>query len=320
LRADGDAYLLCNRIRAAHARCARPLAANSSANACRIGLRKQRTFSGDQHLTIRALIVDDEEAARRGIRSQLLRHDDVHVVSECRDGDEAIQTIRATLPDVVFLDVQMSGKSGFQVLEEIELQVRPYIIFVTAYDHHALKAFDVRALDYLLKPFSEARFDEALDRARGALSQAQSGFAANRSGKLEPAQGPAASGTAHGSGAIDRIAVKTGDGRILVLRLNEVDWVEAHQDYVALHVGSKAWLVREAISALEPRLAPLGFVRIHRSTLLNVDRVRELRPLSRGEFMVVLFDGTERKLSRNYRGALDRLAGYGLSHADSDQE
>jgi two-component system LytT family response regulator len=114
--------------------------------------------------------------------------------------------------------------------------------------------------------------------------------------------------------------VKTGDGRILVLRLNEVDWVEAHQDYVALHVGSKAWLVREAISALEPRLAPLGFVRIHRSTLLNIDRVRELRPLSRGEFMVVLFDGTERKLSRNYRGALDRLAGYGLSHADSDLE
>ena len=282
-----------------------PWLPNSSANACRIGLGKQRTLSGDQHLTIRALIVDDEEAARRGIRSQLLRHDDVHVVSECRDGDEAIQTIRATLPDIVFLDVHMSGKSGFQVLEEIELPVRPYIIFVTAYDHHALKAFDVHALDYLLKPFSESRFDEALDRARGALSHSQR---------------PAVSGTAHGSGAIDRIAVKTGDGRIMVIRLNEVDWVEAHQDYVALHVGSKAWLVREAIGALEPRLAPLGFVRIHRSTLLNVDRVRELRPLSRGEFMVVLFDGTERKLSRNYRGALDRLAGYGLTRADTDLE
>lgn len=253
--------------------------------------------------------MDDEAAARRGIRSQLLRHDDVHVVSECRDGDEAIQTIRATLPDIVFLDVQMSGKSGFEVLEEIELPIRPYIIFVTAYNHHALKAFDVRALDYLLKPFSEERFDEALDRARDALSQAQNRLPGNRPGILEPAQGPPVSG----AGAIDRIAVKTGDGRILVLRLNEVDWVEAQQDYAALHVGSKAWLVREPISALELRLAPLGFVRIHRSTLLNVDRVRELRPLSRGEFMVVLFDGTERKLSRNYRGALDRLAGYGLS-------
>jgi two-component system, LytTR family, response regulator len=211
--------------------------------------------------------------------------------------------------------VQMSGKSGFQVLEEIGLQVRPYIIFVTAYDHHALKAFDVRALDYLLKPFSEARFDEALDRARGALSHAQGAAQASAA----PAA-PAAPGVTHARGAIDRIAVKTSDGRIMVLRLNEVDWVEAHQDYVALHVGSKAWLVREAIGALELRLAPLGFVRIHRSTLLNVDRVRELRSLSRGEFMVVLFDGTERKLSRNYRSALDRLAGYGLSHADSDLE
>jgi two-component system LytT family response regulator len=277
-----------------------------------LAANKQRAFIDEPPLTIRALIVDDEEAARRGIRSQLLRHDDVQVVSECRDGDEAIQTIRATLPDIVFLDVQMSGKSGFQVLEEIELQVRPYIIFVTAYDHHALKAFDVRALDYLLKPFSEARFDEALDRARGALSHAQ--------GAAQASATSAASGVTHARGAIDRIAVKTSDGRIMVLRLNEVDWVEAHQDYVALHVGSKAWLVREAIGALELRLAPLGFVRIHRSTLLNVDRVRELRSLSRGEFMVVLFDGTERKLSRNYRSALDRLAGYGLSHADSDLE
>jgi two-component system LytT family response regulator len=272
---------------------------------------------GDKHLTIRALIVDDEQAARRAIRSQLLRHGDVQIVSECRDGDEAIQTIRATLPDIVFLDVRMSGKSGFQVLEQIELRVRPYIIFVTAYDNHALKAFDVRALDYLLKPFSEARFDEALDRARGALSRAQS--AAPGATQITSPDA-AAAGLAHARSATDRIAVKTGDGRILVVRLSEVDWVEANQDYVALHVGSKAWLVREAIGALELRLAPLGFVRIHRSTLLNVDRVRELRALSRGEFMVVLFDGTERKLSRNYRGALERLAGFGLSQAESDPQ
>jgi two-component system, LytTR family, response regulator len=255
-------------------------------------------------VTIRALIVDDEETARHVIRSQLHRHDDVQVVSECRDGDEAIQAIHSTLPDIVFLDVQMSGKSGFQVLAAIEVQVRPYIIFITGHDHHALKAFEVRALDYLLKPFSDARFDEALDRARSVLA----------------APRPAGSRASIVSCAVDRIAVKTGGGRILVLRLSEIDWVEAHQDYVALHVGVKAWLVRESIGALASRLAPSGFVRIHRSTLLNVDRVRELRPLTKGEFMVVLFDGTERKLSRNYRSALERLAGYGLSNSDLDLE
>ncbi len=210
-------------------------------------------------------------------------------------------TIRATLPDLVFLDVHMPGKSGFEVLAAIELPMRPYFIFVTGHDHHALKAFEVRALDYLLKPFNEARLDEALDRARCALSRP-------RPAAPPPAAAAAAAGA---SRSMDRIAVKTG-GRIMVLRLNEVDWVEAHQDYVALHVGPKTWLVREPIGALESKLAASGFVRIHRSTLLNTDRVRELRPLTKGEFMVILLDGTERKLSRNYRGALERLAGYGL--------
>jgi two-component system, LytTR family, response regulator len=258
------------------------------------------------------MIVDDEEAARRTVRSQLHRHDDVHVVSECCDGTEAIQAIRATLPDLVFLDVHMPGKSGFEVLAAIELPVRPYIIFVTGHDHHALKAFEVRALDYLLKPFNEARLDEALDRARWALARPKGGFEGNHLVKLETAPRPASSGA---SRSIDRIAVKTG-GRIMVLRLNEVDWVEAHQDYAALHVGPKAWLVREPIGALEAKLATSGFVRIHRSTLLNTDRVRELRPLTKGEFMVVLLDGTERKLSRNYRGALERLAGFGLLNSN----
>lgn len=275
--------------------------------------------SGGPHLTIRAMIVDDEEAARRTVRSQLHRHDDVHVVSECCDGNEAIQAIRATLPDLVFLDVHMPGKSGFEVLAAIELPVRPYIIFVTGHDHHALKAFEVRALDYLLKPFNEARLDEALDRARCALAQPKAGFDGNHLVKLETAPRHAAPGAAGASRSMDRIAVKTG-GRIMVLRLNEVDWVEAHQDYVALHVGPKAWLVRESIGALELKLATSGFVRIHRSTLLNADRVRELRPLTKGEFMVVLLDGTERKLSRNYRGALERLAGFGLLNSDLGAE
>ncbi len=261
-------------------------------------------------MTMRALIVDDEELARRGIRALLNQAGDVDIVSECCNGREAIEAIGASDPDIVFLDIQMPGKSGFDVIDAIGESRCPYIVFVTAFDKFAVQAFDVHALDYLLKPINEERFHDSLARARAALSGARDDSLMRRIVQLaadlrhspdNPLMPP----------VMDRIPVKV-HGRVMIVRVADIDWVEADHDYVLLHVGTKSWLVRETISALETRLAVSGFVRIHRSTLVSASRVRELRPLSKGEFTVVLTDGTELKLSRNYRAALERLAGTNL--------
>jgi two-component system, LytTR family, response regulator len=241
-------------------------------------------------MTIRTIIVDDEELARRGIKSLLNRFTDVEVIAECCNGREAIDAIRHQVPDLVFLDVQMPGKNGFEVMAECGELHRPYVIFVTAYDQYAIQAFDVDALDYVLKPLDEQRFTDALGRARRELARARDDRSMN---------------------VIDRITVKA-NGKLVVLKLKDIDWVEAEQDYVSLHVGSKTYLLRDTIAALEEQIAPAGFVRIHRSTLLNVDRVRELHPLTKGEYTVILHNGTELKLSRNYRDAVEKLTGYGV--------
>jgi two-component system LytT family response regulator len=237
-------------------------------------------------MIIRTIIVDDEDLARRGIKSLLTKHSDVEVISECSNGREAIEAIRRETPDLVFLDVEMPGKSGFEVMAEGVVDSKPYVIFVTAYDRYAIRAFDVDALDYVLKPLDEQRFEDAVERARRALLKSQ---------PRTP---------------LDRITVKSS-GKLLVIKLKEIDWIEAVEDYVSLHVGTKSYLVRDTIAAIEERIGPAGFVRIHRSTLLNLDRVRELHPLTKGEYAVILQDGTQLKLSRNFRGAMEKLTGFG---------
>jgi two-component system LytT family response regulator len=259
---------------------------------------------------IRTVIVDDEELARRGLRALSQRCEDVELVCECRNGREAIDAIHRHRPDLVFLDVQMPGKNGFDVIGALADTQRPHVVFVTAYDKFALRAFEVHALDYLLKPVNEDRFDAALARVREAMSHATDNALAQRVRQVAAdlqvtASPPMAS-------AVDRLPIKA-NGRIVVIRLADIDWIEADRDYVSVHVGGgKTWLMRETIAAVELRLALSGFVRIHRSAIVNAERVKELRPRDKGEYTVVLNDGTELKLSRNYRAAVERLVGANL--------
>jgi two-component system, LytTR family, response regulator len=246
-------------------------------------------------VSIRTIIADDEELARRGLRVLSQRSADLDVVCECRNGRETVEAIRRYQPDLVFLDVQMPGRTGFDVINAITDIKRPHIVFVTAYDKFALRAFEVHALDYLLKPVNEERFDAALAHVREALSLAADKDIAQRV-RMVAADLPAA----------DRLAIKD-KGRIVVVRVAEIDWIEASGDYVSIHVGGKTWLMRETIAAIELRLALSGFVRIHRSVLVNVDRVAELRPQDKGEYAVLLRDGTELKLTRSYHASVDRL-------------
>jgi two-component system, LytTR family, response regulator len=257
-------------------------------------------------MMMRTVIVDDEDLARRGIRALAARAADVEVIAECSNAREAIEVIREQTPDLIFLDVQMPGKSGFEVIDAVGPSERPHFVFVTAFDEFAVRAFEVNALDYILKPVNEQRFEMALQRAREALASARDGSVGRRLEQLAADLGrPIQAAAAYGP---DRIPVKTG-GRVMVIRIADIDWVKAEHDYVSLYVGSKSWLVRETMSSIEARFASSGFVRIHRSTLVNADRVRELRPLEKGEFKVILRDGVELKLSRNFRTALPRLAG-----------
>jgi two-component system LytT family response regulator len=252
-------------------------------------------------LPIRAVIVESQGSTHLGIRSLLNRYADIDVVGEYRGEREGIEAIRTHSPELVFLDVPRPSPMGLETMASVGARLRPYFIFVTPSDAFRRQTPPIPAVDYLVKPLDESRFDEVLTRARAVLSHA-------RYTALSAVRQP----TPPIPHAIERIAVKSR-GQLLVLRVREIEWVKAGQDYVELHVGSKYWLLRETIGTLETQLAPSGFVRIHRSTLVNVDRVRELRPLSKGEFMVALLDGTELKLSRNYRKSLQTIAGYGLT-------
>lgn len=245
---------------------------------------------------IRALIVDDEPLARERIRDLLERDPEVVVAAECRDGQEAIAAIREHSPDLVFLDVQMPEKSGFDVIAEVGVERLPVIVFVTAHDDYALRAFEVAALDYLLKPFDADRFAKTLDRAKAQIRSRQPDeFQERVLSLMEGLRAPR---------GLERLIVKTG-GQLVFLKTEEVDWIQAEGNYVRLHVGAASHLVRETIQGLEASLDPARFMRIHRSTIVNLDRVREIQPLVHGEYRVVLTDGTKLTLSRGYR---DRLA------------
>lgn len=226
---------------------------------------------------IRALVVDDEPLARANVLHLLRANPEVEILGECESAAAALEAIRAHKPDLLFLDVRMPEYDGFDMLEMLGAEAPPAVIFVTAYDQYALKAFDAGALDYLLKPFNNARFARALDRARERLAHRR--------------EGPA---------RMERFTIKNA-GHVVFLPVADVDWIEAADYYASLHVGSKTHLLRRSMSDLESDLDPAQFCRIHRSTIVNLSRVRELRFNSEAEYEMVLADGTKLRLSRRYR-------------------
>jgi two-component system LytT family response regulator len=250
---------------------------------------------------IRTLIVDDEPLARERIRGLLQKEPDIEITGECADGFTAVTAITGGKPDLVFLDVQMPELDGFGVLERLGSEAMPAVVFVTAYDKFALRAFEVHALDYLLKPFDGERFRTALERARERIQRRQAGELSDRLGEL-------LADLKTGGKPADRLAVKSG-GKVLVLKLDEIDWIEAADNYVNLHIGGESHLHRETMSALERRLSAGKFVRIGRSTIVNIERIKELQPLFHGEYAVILRNGTRLTLSRSHREKLDRLLG-----------
>ncbi len=252
-------------------------------------------------MTIRVLLADDEPLARRRLERLLRDEAEVSVVAVCESGWSAVAALRTRDVDLALLDVQMPDLDGFGVVAEYGAERMPSVIFVTAFDQYAIRAFEVHALDYLLKPVSAERFRSAFRRARTHLHQAAS---AERGRQLHAllAQVVAADATLKPFYA-DRLLVKADD-RSLLLRAAEVDWFEADRNYVRVHVGRSVHLLREGISALEASLDPGQFARVHRSTIVNLDRIRELQPWFGGDFIVILKDGTRVKLSRTYRERL----------------
>ena len=249
---------------------------------------------------IKVLVADDEPLARERLAGLLSQEADIEVVGQARDGEEAVTAIHDDSPDLVFLDVQMPQMSGFDVIEAVGSDKMPPVIFVTAYDQHALKAFQVRALDYLLKPFDRERFKDALSRARKQLERDENGDLGRRLLAL-------VKDLRRDQPKSDRLVVKSG-GRLFFLRTDEIDWVEAAGNYVRLHVGPGSHLLRETMNAIEGRLDPEKFFRIHRSRIVNMERIQELQPWLNGEYAVLLRTGTRLTLSRGYREKLqDRL-------------
>jgi two-component system LytT family response regulator len=253
---------------------------------------------------IRTLVVDDEPLAREGLRVSLAGSEDVEIIGEAVDGVAAVEAIRSQRPDLVLLDVQMPGLNGFDVLEEVSGCHLPVVIFVTAYDQYAIKAFEVHALDYLLKPFPPERLRQALDHARRALASDDERETDDRLARLLSSRAAAAA-AALARPYLTRLPVKARD-RFLLLKMEEVSWIDAAQNYVQLHARGGTFLVRGTMSDIEARLDPAQFARIHRSTIVNLDRVREIAPTWQGDFDVLLHDGTTLKLSRSYR---DRVLG-----------
>jgi two-component system, LytTR family, response regulator len=250
---------------------------------------------------IRTLVVDDEPMARERILSLLQQEGDVEVIGQCSDGVQAVSAIQQQSPDLVFLDVQMPGCDGFGVIQNIGADRMPTVVFVTAYDEYALRAFEVHALDYLLKPFGKDRFQETLKHARESLERRRAGDLGRRLlalvHDLKPEQQ-----------RLDRLVVKSG-GRVFFLRTEEIDWIEAAGNYVRLHLGEESHLFRETMNGMEARLDTRRFVRIHRSRIVNTERIKELQPWFNGEYVVILRNGTRLTLSRGYREKLQEQLG-----------
>lgn len=248
-------------------------------------------------MKIRTLLVDDEPLARERLRTLLAREPDVEVAGECGDGASAIAAIEEHEPDLVFLDVQMPEADGFEVVRAVGPERMPPVIFVTAFDQYALRAFDVHACDYLLKPFDRQRFAAALQRARGRLREKRSATPDLRALLEELRPAPRFAG---------RLVIRDG-GRVLFLGTDEIDWIGAAGNYVEIHAGKQVHLLRETMHALEGRLDPGCFLRIHRSTIVRVDCIRELYADFHGDYSVRLRDGTRLTLSRTHKDRLKKL-------------
>jgi two-component system LytT family response regulator len=247
---------------------------------------------------IRVIIVDDESPARRKIGRFLASEEDFETVGEAGTGAEAVRIIERERPDLVFLDVQMPGLTGFEVIEALKFSPLPQIVFITAYDHFALKAFEVHAMDYLLKPFDQPRFQKTLDRARGRFrsdDQKEKSDIAERIGRLLEELN-------HRPKYAERLLVNA-DEKAFLLAVERIDWVEAARNYVQIHAGDKSYLLRGTIEGLHQKLDPTKFIRANRSQIVNVESIRELLPWFHGEYRIVLKDGTEISWSRRY---LDR--------------
>lgn len=251
-------------------------------------------------MMLRALIVDDEALARTALHRLLKREHDINIIGQCNDGESAVNAIRQMRPDLVFLDVQMPEMDGFQVVETIGPEQMPVTIFVTAFDRYAIRAFDSNAVDYLLKPFSADRLSRALARARDRWLGRQDKDAAQRLFSLL--------GSRLQSDYVQRLTVASG-GRILFVAVSDIDWIEAEGNYARIHVARKTYDVRETLQALMEKLDPRDFVRIHRSTIVNLQRVREVQPWFQGSHIVVLHSGEELRMSRYQRAAVQRLLG-----------
>ena len=265
--------------------------------------------------TIKTLIVDDESPARKRVRELLSEHADFEITGECSNGEETIKAINTEVFDVVFLDIQLQDMNGFEVLEKLEVKDLPIIVFVTAYDKYALKAFEFHAVDYLLKPFDDERFEEMLEHVRKQFKKNQ---LENLDGKLDALLSDyksikdkeTAKQTDNDSirQYQTRLVLKS-TGKIEFVEVEEIDWIGAEGYYVNLHINGKSHLMRESLKNLEKILDPNKFLRIHRSTIVNLTRIKEMKSSFHGEYIVILKCGKKLKLSRNYREHLDKLMG-----------
>jgi two-component system LytT family response regulator len=253
---------------------------------------------------IRALVIDDERLARNFILEMLREDEEVEVIGECLNGREAIEAIKTHAPDLIFLDVQMPEVGGFAVLEALTKEQMPFVIFVTAYDQYAVRAFEVNALDFLLKPFDRKRFKIAWQKAKARIQRERNELLDQRI--LSLLQGLKAE-----PNYLERLVLKT-NGRIFFLDTDEVDWIEAEGNYVSVHSGEKSYLLRDTISGLDLQLDPKKFLRIHRSAIVRIEKIQELQPLFHGDYRVIMRDGTQLTLSRNYRDKLQEALGKAL--------
>ena len=262
---------------------------------------------------IRALIVDDELLAHKALRAMLKDDPEIEIIAECLKGREAVRIIREQSPDIVFLDIQMPKIDGFQVVEEVGIERMPITIFVTAYDKHALRAFQAHALDYLLKPFDHERFSAALQRAKTTVRRQKLGeindnlLAVLRDIKLRDMEAPPDKNRTAPKEPIERVVIKSGE-RIYFLKTEEIDWIEGAGDYLNLHSASSGThLIRETMGAFYARLDFKKFLRIHRSTIVNIERIKDIQPLFKGEYVITLKSGKRLKSSRGYRRELQPL-------------
>lgn len=255
-------------------------------------------------MSVRTLVADDEPLARKRLVRLLENEPEAELVAACGTGLEAVEAVRTHSPQLLFLDVQMPGLDGFGVLESLGAAIPPAVVFVTAFDAYAIQAFEANALDYLLKPFDADRFHRAFVRARDRVRLPAPGPDPEQLGALLATltrQRP----------STERLAIRA-DGRVYFVRVAEIDWIESASNYVRLHTGKTSHLLREPLSSLEARLDAGQFLRIHRTTVVNVERLRELQPWFSGEFIAILHDGTRLKVSRGYRDRVARWLGQTL--------